>query len=149
MAFKHGLRNKFYIGSVTHMVGTTITWTEVTLVESIGNEDTRDEAEIVNRRGDMKLYGVGKRAFSYTVTLTYDPADTATTTLLAAYRAGTMLSIADMDGPIATTGTKGMFFDAIITSAPKPEDLSAYDSIELTFKPSAESTFVPVFTTIP
>ena len=75
MGYKHGLRNKCYVGAVLHSAESTITWLELDLAESVGNDDTRDEAEIVNRRGDFKLYGAGKRALSYTLPCTYDPAD--------------------------------------------------------------------------
>lgn len=148
MSYKHGLRNRFYVGDVLHQAGTTITWSHLDLVESVGHEDSRDEAEIINRRGEHAVYGSGKRKVGYTVSATYDPADAAQALLWAAYRAGTPISIAVMDGNIVTAGVKGTFMDAIILSASKPEDRAAFDSVEFTFKPAAESTYEPTFNTI-
>lgn len=148
MGYKHGLRNRAYVGDVLHQAGSTITWSHLDLAESVGHEDSRDEAEIVNRRGEFKVYGSGKRATSYTLPCTYDPADAAQALLWTAYRAGTPVSLAIMDGAIATAGTKGTYLDAIILSATKPEDLAAFDSVEFTFKPAAESTYEPQFVSI-
>ena len=64
MGYKHGLRNKAYVGSVLHQANTTITWSLLDLTESVGHEDSRDEAEIINRRGEFAVYGSGKRKAS-------------------------------------------------------------------------------------
>jgi hypothetical protein len=148
MGYKHGLRNKFYVSTTLHQAGTSITWSEVDLAESVGMEDSRSEAEVVNRRGEFVLYGVGKRTVTYTLPCTYDPADAAQAILWNAYRNGTTIAIADMDGPIATNGTKGMFMDCVVVSAPKPQDLAAFDSVEFGIKPAAASTYTPNFMTI-
>jgi len=148
MSYKHGLRNGFFVGSVLHQANTTIAWSHLDLTESVGHEDSRDEAEIINRRGEYAVYGSGKRKASYTIGCTYDPSDAAQALVWAAYRAGTPIAIAVMDGNIATPGVKGTFMDAIILSASKPEDLAAFDSVEFTFKPAAESTYEPTFNTI-
>lgn len=148
MGYKHGLRNKLYVSSTLHMAGTSITWSELDLAESVGNEDSRSEAEVVNRRGDFVLYGTGKRTVTYTIPCTYDPADAAQAILWTAYRNGTPVAIADMDGAINVNGTKGMFIDCVVVSAPKPQDLAAFDSVEFGLKPAAVSTFTPTYTTI-
>lgn len=148
MGYKHGLRNRFYVSATLHEDETPITWSEADLTESVGHEDARDEAEIVNRRGEFAVYGVGKRKAGYTLKMTYDPADAAFAIIWAAYQNGTMIAIADMDGDITVSGTKGTYMDVVVLSAPKPEDLTAFDSIEFVFKPAAMSTHEPEFVTI-
>lgn len=148
MAYKHGLRNKFYVSATLHQAGTSITWSQLDLAESVGNDDSRDVAEVVNRRGEFKTYGVGKRSVSYTVACTYDPDDAAQAILWTAYRNATPIAIADMDGVITVAGTRGVFADVIVTGAPKPEDLAAFDSVEFTLQPAAVSTYQPTFNTI-
>jgi hypothetical protein len=148
MGYKHGLRNKFYVSATLHQANESITWSELDLAESVGNEDSREEAEVKNRRGEFVLFGVGKRTVKYTLPCTYDPADAAQAIIWAAYRAGTPIAIADMDGNIATSGTKGMFMDCVVTQAPKPEDLAAFDTVEFAFAPAAVSTYAPTFNTI-
>jgi hypothetical protein len=66
----------------------------------------------------------------------------------AAYRNKTPIAIADMDGLIATSGSKGMQMDVVVTQAPKPSDLAAYDTVEFTFKPAAETDKVPTLVSI-
>lgn len=148
MGYKHGLRNKFYVSSTLHQAQTSISWSELDLAESVGNEDSRSEAEVINRRGDFVLYGTGKRALTYTVPCTYDPDDAAQAILWTAYRNDTPVAIADMDGSIGVNGSKGMFIDCVVVSAPKPQDLAAFDTVEFGLKPAATSTFAPTFTTI-
>jgi hypothetical protein len=152
MGYKHGLRNKFYVSSTAFksVAGTpgTPTWVLLDLVESVGNEDSREEAEVKNRKGDFVTYGVGKRTLSYTLPCTLDEADTAQAIVWAAYRAGTPIAIADMDGLIATSGSKGMQMDIVVTQAPKPSDLAAFDTVEFVFKPAAESDKVPTLVTV-
>jgi hypothetical protein len=148
MGYKHGLRSKFYVSATLHQAGTSITWSQLDLAESVGNEDSRDVADVVNRRGEFKVHGVGKRTLSYTVPCTYDPDDAAQAILWTAYRNGTPVAIADMDGAIATPGTRGVFADVIVTGAPKPQDLAAFDSVEFTLQPAAVSTYQPTFNTI-
>ena len=148
MAYKHGLRGKFYVSSTAFNGSGSPTWVLLDLAESVGREDSYEEAEVKNRRGEFVLFGVGKRTVKYTLPCTYDPADAAQAIIWAAYRAGTPIAIADMDGNIATAGTKGMFMDCVVTQAPKPEDLAAFDTVEFGFAPAAVSTYEPTFNTI-
>lgn len=148
MGYKHGLRNKLYVSSTLHQAQTSIQWSELDLAESVGNEDSRSEAEVINRRGDFVLYGTGKRTVTYTVPCTFDPADTAQAILWTGYRNGTAIAIADMDGAINVNGTKGMYIDCAVVSAPKPQDLAAFDTVEFGLKPAAASTYTPTYTTI-
>ncbi len=148
MAYKHGLRNKFYVSSTAFNNAGSPTWVLLDLVESVGNEDSREEAEVKNRKGEFVRYGVGKRTLSYTLPCTLDEADTAQAILWAAYRAGTPIAIADMDGLIATVGSKGMQMDVVVTQAPKPSDLAAFDTVEFVIKPAAMSDKEPTLVTI-
>lgn len=139
--YRHGLKNKFYVGAILHEAGTAITWLEVKLVESVGNEDARDEAEVVNRDGDLKTYGGGKRGVAYTLPITWAPGDPACALIWTAYQTNTPIAMADMDGKISVNGTRGMFMDIQVLGAPKPSELNAYDKREFTFKPSADSSY--------
>ena len=148
MGYKHGLKGKFYVSSTAFNGSGSPTWVLLDLAESVGREDSREEAEVKNRKGDFTTFGVGKRTLSFTLPCTYDEADAAQTIVWAAYRAGTPIAIADMDGLIATVGTKGMQMDVVVTQAPKPSDLAAYDTVEFVFKPAAETDKTPTLVTI-
>jgi hypothetical protein len=148
MAYKHGLRGKFYVSATLHQAGTPITWSEVDLTEAIGMEDSRAVADITNRRGEFVTHGVGKRTLSYTLSVTYDPDDAAQAILWTAYRNGTPIAVADMDGGIAVSGSRGVFADMVVTSAPKPSDLAAFNTVEFGLQPAAVSTYQPTFNTI-
>jgi hypothetical protein len=143
-AYRHGLRNKTYVGVVLNEAGTTITWVEVKKVQSVGNEDSREAANIVNRDGDTVKTGVGKRTLGWTLPNTWAPADPATVILWNAYKSGATIAFADMDGPIATNGSRGIFADVVVTGAPKPSELNGYDVREFTLAPSADSSFEAV-----
>lgn len=148
MSYKHGLRGKFYVSSTAFNASGSPTWVLLDLAESVGREDSREEAEVKNRKGEFVTYGVGKRTLSFTLPCTYDEADAAQTIVWAAYRAGTPIAIADMDGLIATVGSKGMQMDVMVMQAPKPSDLAAFDTVEFVFKPAAETDKVPTLVTI-
>jgi hypothetical protein len=139
--YRHGLRNKTYVGTVINEAGTTITWVECKLVQSVGNEDSREVGNVVNRDGDTVKSGVGKRTLGWTLPSTWSPADPATVILWNAYKNGATIAFADMDGPIATVGSRGIFADVVVTAAPKPSELNGYDVREFTLAPSADSTF--------
>jgi len=148
MAYKHGLKGKFYVSSTAFNSAGSPTWVLLDLAESVGREDSREEAEVKNRKGDFVTFGVGKRTLAFTLPCTADEADAAQVIVFAAYRAGTPIAIADMDGLIATVGSKGMQMDVVVTQAPKPSDLAAYDTVEFVFKPAAETDKVPTLVTI-
>jgi hypothetical protein len=148
MTFKHGLRNRAYVSADLNQGGGAVTWSELDLVEGIGHESSRDEAEVVNRRGEHKKYGAGKIDESYTITVTWDPADAAVLILWNAYRNNSVIGFADANGDITTNGTNVVFMDVIVTGAPRPQDLSEYDSVEFTVRPAAESTYEPIWYTI-
>jgi len=148
MAYRHGLRNKFYVSATAFKTAGTPTWVELDMAESMGHEDSREEAEVKNRKGDFVLYGSGKRTMSFTLPCTFDEADPAQAIILAAYRNNTVIAIADMESAITNTGSKGMQMDVVVLQAPKPSDLAAYDSMEYMFKPAAETAKVPTFVTV-
>lgn len=139
--YRHGLRNKTYVGVVLNEANTTITWVECKLVQSVGNEDSREASNVVNRDGDTVKTGVGKRTLGWTLPNTWAPGDPATVILWTAYKAGSTIAFADMDGPIATVGSRGIFADVVVTSAPKPSELNSYDVREFVLAESADSAF--------
>lgn len=138
------MKNKCYVGVVLNEAGTTITWVECKKVQSVGNEDSREVGNVVNRDGDTVKSGVGKRTLGWTLPNTWAPDDPATVILYNAYKAGSTIAFADMDGPIATVGSRGIFADVVVTAAPKPSELNGYDVREFTIAPSADSTFEAV-----
>ena len=147
MGFKTGLDGKFYASADKHQDGSP-TFTEIDLTESIDMEHEGDEIELVHRRGDFKKYDTGKFAMSYTVRVTYDPADAQFDILYDALQSRAPIGCAFMDDNILTIGTKGWFADMVVMQGPKPEDLQAFDAVEFVLKPAAKSTYSPTRHTV-
>ena len=139
---KLGLEGKAYVSAITHMA-TSPVWQEIDLVENVGMEDSRAEATVRNRSSIYAKSGAGTRDITYTLTCTYDAADTIIELLRDAYDAGTLIGLAIMDGDITTIGEIGIYMDVEVFSAPKAEDLDEFDKIEFKLRPSAKSTFEP------
>lgn len=147
MGVKTGLDGKLYASTTEHSAGTP-TFTLIDLVESIDHEHSADEIELVNRRGRHKKYAAGKIAKSYTVRVTYDPADAGFIILYDAFISGAAIGVAIMDDLITVNGTKGWYADMVVMQGPKPEDLTGFDAVEFVLRPAAKSSYEPTRTTI-
>lgn len=149
MTVKMGLDGKLYVAAELHEdLPTPISYLEVDLVEDIQHEFAAEEGTVNNRQSRFTKYGAGQIAKAYTVVVTYDPADSTFDVLYNALLAKTTIGVAVMDGDITTSGMKGWLMDAQVLSGPKPEQLSEFDKVTFTIKPSAYSTYNPTRTTI-
>lgn len=145
---KLGLDGKVYVSTTRHDAGSTITWSEFDLVESVEHESSKAEATVRNRKSKYAKMAGGTRQVSYTLSATYDASDAVVNLLLSAYENDTVIAVAVMDGDITTSGEKGFYLDVEVTSAPKPEELDDIDSISFKLVPAVKSSFEPTPVTI-
>lgn len=148
MGYKLGLDGKAYASTTTHDDGGSITWTELDLVQSIDQSNSKGQANVNNRSSRYEKSSGGQKRISYTLTLTKDTADAQFTLLQSAYDNDTVIALAIMDGDITTSGNKGWYMDVEVFEAPEPEELEEFNEVAFVVRPSAKSTYEPQRVTI-
>ena len=98
-------------------------WTEIDLAH---NSDRGDEAAPIAlnaRRFDREAFKLGRKNAELSFQLDEAPGDTGYDILANAYINKTKIVVADMDGDITTTGSKGMVTNVYVSSFPitRPE----------------------------
>jgi hypothetical protein len=74
--------------------------------------------------------------------MVYDPTDADYQAFLGAWIKGTTIAVAALDGDKGTSGTIGVWFDAVVTNFSKEEHLEDAQKTKVTLKP-AYSTVAP------
>lgn len=140
-----GLDAKFYTDEAGAGVGT---WDLIDFVGDVTVNQTRNTVARKDRMSDFELMHVGQRVVSIDVTLTFEAADTNYEQIRDAYTGGTDIGVAAMHTTIATSGSEGLQFDAKVSNFTRNEALEGVIAFDVTFVPSAESTFTPVYTEV-
>jgi hypothetical protein len=127
--YKKGADYRFYYNSGSYG---TPTWVLVKAVGDIGFDPNFDDV-VVPERGANTGHLNGEADPTATFPLFEDSEDTSVTALIAAIYSGAMVHIAIASGPIATTGTKYVHFEALLKaplganrSDPSTYDVTAY-----------------------
>lgn len=123
------------------------TWDLVDCVDVTVNLD-RNAVAAPSRASAWNKYLPGLKNMSLDVKLNADPADTDQAALQAAYEAGTVIGMAVADGAIATSGTKYLKGDYIVTKFQRGEPLEGVVPIDVTLQPAASSVNDPTFVTV-
>ena len=141
---KIGLTGVAYVTADLHQDEPDPTYLEIDLIEEIDQEFTKANATLQNRRSQFSKHSGGIVTFSYTLTLTYHPADSAFALIYDAMLSNDPLGFAIMDSIITDPlGTKGWILDAEVFDGPKPEQLNEFDKVAFVIRPTAKSTFDP------
>jgi len=123
-----------YVGDVVLAAGTAplaVTWDEIDLAKDISEPDERNKIEWENRQG-WQIGSVGSRRYAIEFEATYDSDDSAMASLEAAYIAGTVISMAVMDGNIVTEGSKGMCANVKVVTFAKSNPMAGDRSVSVT-----------------
>lgn len=107
-----------------------LTWTEATEVANVTRGNERASSEFRARSGVIRT--TGSQELSLDVTLAYDTSDGFYTALVNAMRDNTEIAIADVDGAIATTGTKGITGNFKVESMPLEEPDEGPATLDIT-----------------
>ena len=123
-------------------------WTLLDDVETVNRNEGTNTATVKNRASKFEKDLPGQKTVEFTATMTVDRASADFTALQTAYDSRAMIGIAMMDGPIATSGTKGRQANVLITQFNETEELEDVVKVELTFKLHANSSSDPARVTV-
>lgn len=113
MSTKKGTEFKLYASASTladtaEATIDALSWTEGTFVKESENNSTReDNTFIVRQNGGTTISSGGSVTDELTFEIAYDTTDSFFTILQTAYDADNEVALADVDGTISTSGTKG------------------------------------------
>ncbi len=122
------------------------TWAVVDFVGDVTINQTRNTVARKDRMSDFELMHVGQQVVSVDATLTFEAGDTNYEEIRDAYTGGTDIGIAVMHTAVATVGSEGLQMDAKVSNFTRNEALEGVIAFDVTFIPSAESTFTPTYT---
>lgn len=114
MSIKKGTEFKLYysasaLADVQNGTVQGATWTEATNVSSANPTSSREDNTVTIRLGGGTEVGLGGKVTNeISFSVPYDPDDGFYDALATAYDADSVIALADMDGEISTTGSKGV-----------------------------------------
>ncbi len=113
------------------------TWVPIPMAQDATVNSEASELEASTREGGcFKLSASGLIAVSADMSLLYQPGETAFDFLRAAHLAKTTVSVAFMDGAIATVGSEGMWFVGEVFAFPVEQPLDGVLVTAMTIKPT-------------
>lgn len=145
MANTTGLECKAYLGSGTFA---SPTWTELTQAQEVTISRERTEITAPSRGSTFEKVLVGLKKVGVDIKLLRDNTNASQIILDAAYEAGTTIFMAFADGPIATTGTRYVKVEVLVTKFAEGEPLEGAATIDMMVKPSAKGTNDPAKITV-
>jgi hypothetical protein len=109
------------------------------ILSDVKKSDSRATADRKERGRDFSIKFPGGRTISITGKVTKRPGNSAYDILEAAYLGNTQIAVAAATGDIATTGTKSLCFNAIVTKwdEDQPDPGATTHDVELAPGPSA------------
>lgn len=129
-----GCASKAYYNSGTEAVPT---WVEIPMAQDATINAEASEIEATSREsGCFKLSASGLISVSADVSLLYQPGTTAFDYLRAAFLAKTTVSVALMDGAIATSASEGLWFVGEVFAFPVEQPLDGVLVTAMTLKPT-------------
>lgn len=125
------------------------TWAELTLARDVTLNRSRAEGDDSSRAYGMASAVVGQEAIEISAQVIYVLSDTAYAAMKTAYEGRTVIELALMDGPIATTGSKGKRVDVVITGFNRSEPLGDAVKVDITAKGSTKNGHTLADFTVP
>lgn len=109
--------------------------------------DSRASADRKERGRDFTVTFTGGRGLVFTAKITKRPGNSAYDIFAAAYLGNTQIAVALSTGDIATTGTKSLCFNAVVTKfdEDQPDPGAVTHDIEL--KPAGATAVIPTLVT--
>lgn len=123
------------------------TWTLYTAVVDVTINRERTEIAASSRGSTFEKFLVGLKKLGVDINALRDNADTTQIALETAYEAGSVIVMGFADGPIATSGTKYVKIECVVTKLMAGEPLEGVATIDITIKPAAGGTNNPTYGT--
>ena len=135
MASTHtGCAAKAYYNTGTEAIPT---WVEIPMAQDATiNAESSDLEATTREAGCFKLSASGLITMSADISLLYQPGETAFDFLRAAFLAKTTVSVALMDGAIATTASEGLWFVGEVFAFPVEQPLDGVLVSAISIKPT-------------
>jgi hypothetical protein len=129
-------------------IGATPSWTLLDNVKNVTLNLTKGEADVTTRaNGGWKATAGTLKEGTIEFEMVWNTSDAGFTAIQQAYFANTSIGIAAMDGPIATTGSQGLWADCMITDFSRDEPLEEAISVKVTAKPTYSAN-PPIWKTV-
>ncbi len=130
MGFKLGLNAKAYYAAANLTAvytGTAVSWVELTIIKNVNLPLTKEQFDISTRGDGGWKASVGTLlSGDVSFDVRYDPADAGYLAMLTAALppAGVQIAMAFMDGPIATTGSRGLVANFSMVDFPISQNIT-------------------------
>ena len=138
MALGKGMNAKLYYDVLGVDGGT---WAELTIVKDVSLNLEKAEADVTTRAaGGFRQTVTTIKEATIEFEMIWDPANAGFGAILDAWKNGSLIGLAVMDGLIATVGTQGLTADCEIISFNKNEPLEEVATVNVTAKPTYSDT---------
>ena len=138
MALGKGMNAKLYYDA--DGVGGS-TWTELTIVKDVSLNLEKAEADVTTRAsGGWRQTVTTLKEATIEFEMIWDPADAGFEAIRDAWKGGSLIGLAVVDGVIETVGTQGLTADCEIISFNKNEPLEEVATVNVTAKPTYSTT---------
>ena len=139
MSVKFGLDAKLYY--CVAGIGGTPTWSEMSNVKNVTLNLQKGEADVTTRANNgWKATAGTLKEGSIEFEMVWDTADAGFTAIKNAWFNNTLIGLAAMDGPVATTGSQGLWADCAIIDFSRDEPLEDALTVKVTAKPTYSAT---------
>jgi hypothetical protein len=143
---KLGMDAKLYFCAAG--IGGTPTWSLLGNVKNVTLNLQKGEADVTTRANNgWKATAATLKEGTIEFEMVWDTTDAGFTAIKDAYFNNTPIGMAAMDGPIATTGSQGLWADCMITDFSREEPLEDAISVKVTAKPTYSAN-PPIWKTI-
>ena len=117
----------------------TVSWTEGQEVKDVSLDLSRSEHDKTTRaNGGMKAYAAGLLDSGINIEMPWLPGNSFFDALKTAFLNNTTVSIAVMDGPIATSGKQGLAANFVVTAFPQTQPIDGESVVSCTVKPYSQ-----------
>jgi hypothetical protein len=135
MPAKIGSEAKLYFCAAG--IGATPTWTELTNVKNVTLDLKSGEADVTTRSNNgWKATLATLKEATIDFEMVWDTTDAGFTAIKNAWLAKTILGLAAMDGPVATTGSQGLWADCQVSGFTRDEPLDGPITVKVSAKPT-------------
>jgi hypothetical protein len=141
MGIKIGRDGALYINSGSHG---SPSWTEVEIVQDVTMSGDAETADADNRSAG--IYGadvVVKLGLGVEFKLLWDTSKAYVLTLWNTFHAGTSLDVLVLDGPVGTTGSRGVRATCCINKFTKAEPIRGIQTYDVGMKPTYDPDYPP------
>lgn len=118
-------------------IGGTPVWLELGNVRQVTTNMQKGETDVTTRGNNGWKASVGTlKEASIEFEMVWDPGNAGFTAIQTAYMNNTAIGIAAMDGPIATSGSQGLWADCSVINFTRDEPLEGAVTAKVTLKPT-------------